>query len=228
MNKPHQIPEELIRFKAHKLWEERLQKQRNETAESDWISAKNYLEKHRMEVFLWKLGKRLQLMGVRLMGEKTSPKKLPQKTDNIDNKASNERYDFPIWLTFPTIVVFMFLFLGIPGIIGYRMYWNSPVHPSFALFGVVAFSAVVAFTIVLTFEFVTGKDISFEFASTKFTGTSGPVSLWTLVFLSIMATFIFAGVKDLIQSDVESLELPTHLIHTKWSIRSCQQPDLNN
>ncbi|MEO1690751.1 MAG: hypothetical protein AAFR62_22205 [Cyanobacteria bacterium J06629_2] len=136
-------------------------------------------------------------------------------TGSRESKDEDLRRDFPWWLKLTVGIVFMFLFFGIPVIIGYRMYWNSPIHPSFALFGVVAFSAVVAFTIVLAFELVTGKTVSFEFASLKFSGTSGPVTLWVLVFLSVMAAFIFAGVKDLAQSDAAS-EQPAHLIHTDF------------
>ena len=92
---------------------------------------------------------------------------------------------------------------GISIIIGWRMYWNSPIHPSFALFGAVAFSSVTAFTIVLTLEIVTGRDLSFEFANLKFTGTSGPVTLWILTFLAIMSTFILGDFQDLAKSEAK-------------------------
>jgi len=83
------------------------------------------------------------------------------------------------------------------------MYWNSPIHPSFALFGAVAFSSVTAFTIVLTLEIVTGRDLSFEFANLKFTGTSGPVTLWILAFLAIMSTFILGDFQNLAKSEAK-------------------------
>ena len=200
------IPEELIAIAAHKVWKKRLVEGKNGTPERDWIDARQYLEKHPWEVWQWKRTKTLS---------QRAKKEPEQKTENMDDRGRNIRHDFPRWFKLTIGLVFIFLFLGIPGIVGYRMYWNSPVHPSFALFGAIAFSSVVAFTIVLAFELVTGKDVSFEFAGMKFTGTSGPVTLWVLVFLSIMATFIFAGVKDLVQSDAVP-ELPTHLIHTKY------------
>ncbi|MEO0928877.1 MAG: hypothetical protein AAFY63_23835 [Cyanobacteria bacterium J06643_13] len=141
---------------------------------------------------------------------------------SIASKDQDLRRDFPWWLKLTVGIVFMFLFFGIPVIIGYRMYWNSPIHPSFALFGVVAFSAVVAFAIVLAFELVTGKTVSFEFAGLKFSGTSGPVTLWVLVFSSVMAAFILAGVKDLAQSDA-ALEQPAHLIHTDFPAKTLEK-----
>jgi hypothetical protein len=68
------------------------------------------------------------------------------------------------------------------------------------MFGAVAFSSVIAFAIVLGLDIVTGTNLSFEFAGLKFTGTSGPVTLWILTFVTIMATFILGDFKALSQS----------------------------
>lgn len=111
--------------------------------------------------------------------------------------------DAKSWLKVFVFLVFVWIFTGISGIIGWRMWWNSPIHPSFALYGAVAFSSVIAFAIVFSFDFVSGSNLSFEFAGLKFTGTSGPVTLWVLVFLSIMFTFILADYKSLARSTLK-------------------------
>ena len=59
MSKSRSIPEELIKIKAHEIYKERQHKGKDGTPESDWIEAKKYLEKHRWEVPLWRLGKTL-------------------------------------------------------------------------------------------------------------------------------------------------------------------------
>ncbi len=56
MNHSRSIPEELIKVKANKIWKKRQREGRYGTPESDWSEAKKYLEKHRWEVFLWRLG----------------------------------------------------------------------------------------------------------------------------------------------------------------------------
>ena len=55
MNRSRSIPEELIKLKANQIWKKRLREGRDGTPESDWIEAKRYWEKHRCQVFLWRL-----------------------------------------------------------------------------------------------------------------------------------------------------------------------------
>ncbi len=55
MSRSHSIPEKLIKIKAHNIWKKRLREVRDGTAGSDWIEARQYLEKHQWEVFLWRL-----------------------------------------------------------------------------------------------------------------------------------------------------------------------------
>jgi hypothetical protein len=134
---------------------------------------------------------------------------LPQSTENrqdqdkSQHRSLEKRPDVPKWLIAVVSFTFAWIFIGISVIIGWRMYLNSPIHPSFALFGAVAFSSVTAFAIVLTLDIVTGRDLSFEFASLKFTGTSGPVTLWILVFLAIMGTFIAGDFHELAKSEAK-------------------------
>ena len=55
MNKSSSIPEELIEVKAYKIWKERRRKGIDGPSEEDWRKAKEYLEKHRWEVFWWEV-----------------------------------------------------------------------------------------------------------------------------------------------------------------------------
>ena len=55
MSKSRSLPEELIKIKAHEIWEKRQREGRDGTPEGDWIKAKKYLEKHWWEVYWWKL-----------------------------------------------------------------------------------------------------------------------------------------------------------------------------
>jgi hypothetical protein len=123
---------------------------------------------------------------------------LPEANNQYQN--AGRRPPIPKQLIIFISLVFAWIFVGISFIIGCRMWSNSPIHPSFALFGAVAFSSVIAFAIVLGLDIVTGSNLSFEFASLKFTGTSGPVTLWILAFVAIMATFIVGDFKTLSQS----------------------------
>lgn len=118
--------------------------------------------------------------------------------------AQKKRSDIPVWLIVATAIPFIWIFFGTPFIIGVRMWNNSPIHPSFALFGAIAFASVIAFVIVLTLEFVTGDNLSFDFAGLKFTGTSGPVTLWILAFSAVMAAFVLAGFQDMAKSQASS------------------------
>jgi hypothetical protein len=123
-----------------------------------------------------------------------SPKPIPTIS------AITTRRSINLWLTVPTGIAFVWIFFGTPFIIGVRMWHNSPIHPSFALFGAITFASVIAFVIVLTFDFVTGDNLSFDFAGLKFTGTSGPVTLWILAFSAVMAAFVLAGFQDMAKS----------------------------
>ena len=50
-------PEELIELKAHQIWEKRQLDGREGTPQSDWDEAKQYLEKHRWGILLWRLNR---------------------------------------------------------------------------------------------------------------------------------------------------------------------------
>ena len=124
---------------------------------------------------------------------------------NGEQNDSSRSTQFISW-TFkvPIVLTFVWIFLGISGIVGYRMWWNSPIHPSFMPFAVVACSAIIAFSIVLALNIVTGRDLNFQVGDKiKFTGTSGPVVLWILAFLAVVFAFSLSGTIDLSQSDLQ-------------------------
>ena len=148
----------------------------------------------------------------------TDPSQLPPAITPYPPEANNQNQDagrrppIPNELILFISLVFAWIFIGISFIIGWRMWWNSPIHPSFALFGAVAFSSVIAFAIVLGLDIVTGTNLSFEFAGLKFTGTSGPVTLWILTFVTIMATVILGDFKALSQSPAAPYPPLQHLL----------------
>ena len=57
MNRLSLIPEELIRIKVKEIREKNLCGRKHETPESDWQEAKQYLETHPREVWLWRLNR---------------------------------------------------------------------------------------------------------------------------------------------------------------------------
>lgn len=145
---------------------------------------------------------------------------LVEKERKIDIEYSkNLRQPVPGWLIGVVSFTFAWVFVGISIILGIRFFWNSPIHPSFALFGATVFSSIIAFAIVITLEIVTGKDVSFKFAGLEFTGTSGPVTLWILTFIAIMSTFIAGGITDL----SESKEIPNPPLHKLWESEQATQ-----
>ena len=120
----------------------------------------------------------------------------------ITDQQQNSSY-FVSWaFKVPIILTFVWMFLGTTGIIGYRMWWNSPIHPSFIPFAVVACSAIIAFSIVLALNIATKEDLSFNVGNKiNFTGTSGPVVLWIFAFLAVVFGFSLCGTVDLSQVD---------------------------
>lgn len=124
-----------------------------------------------------------------------------EEINNLAQYLNEPKRHYNWWIRI-ILFVFVFVSLGTTLIIGCRLFFNSPIHPSFALYGAITFSAAIAFAIILTFDVVTGGNLTFEFAGQKFTGTSGPVTLWILAFSAIMAAFIFADFRQLSQSTI--------------------------
>lgn len=122
-------------------------------------------------------------------------------------------------IQFAIIFTFIFYLVCITVNYGYRTYWNSPLHPSFMPFVYVAVAAILAFTVVLTFDIAIGGTIEFEFLGQKFRGASGPVVLWILAFLTIMLGFRLSGATELAKSDVKA-NPPSHQLLKKKNSNS--------
>ena len=111
---------------------------------------------------------------------------------------------------------FIFFLIGISVNYGYRMYWNSPLHPSFMPFVFIAAASILAFTVILALDIAVGGTIEFEIVGQKFRGASGPVVLWVLTFLSIMLGLRLSGATDLAKSETKS-KPPSHYLLKKYS-----------
>ncbi len=60
-------PEELVKLKAHQIWEERQLDGREGTSQSDWEEAKRYLEGHSWDIFWWQLNRPYYLLEKRIL-----------------------------------------------------------------------------------------------------------------------------------------------------------------
>jgi hypothetical protein len=94
---------------------------------------------------------------------------------------------------------FFWVLLGICFIYGVRLWFNAPLHPSFLPFIGAAFSAVLAFAIVLALEYAAGT-IKLKFGSVNFEGASGPIILWCLAFFVTSFGLYMLGVTDVLKS----------------------------
>lgn len=118
-------------------------------------------------------------------------------------------------IQFPIVFTFIFYLVCITVNYGYRVYWNSPLHPSFMPFVFVAIAAILAFTVVLAFDIAIGGIIKFTIISQSFEGASGPVILWILTFLSIMLGFRLSGATDMAKSEAKANPASHHLLKEK-------------
>ena len=95
-------------------------------------------------------------------------------------------------------IVFAWIVVGICFIYGVRLWFNSPVHPSFIPLVAGAFCAALAFTLVLALEYVTGA-IKLKMGSLDFEGASGPIVLWCLCFFVIAFGLYLLGLPDAVK-----------------------------
>jgi hypothetical protein len=96
--------------------------------------------------------------------------------------------------------LFLWCLLGIALAYGMRFWNDSPVHPSFIPFVGIAFSAILAFAVVMAFRAVAGE-VDFEFGSMKFKGASGPVLFWSICFLSVAYGMYLLGITEVVKAD---------------------------
>lgn len=124
---------------------------------------------------------------------------------------SDARRDLSLWFRVPVVVTFAWVFFGICGIFGYRLWWNSPAHPSFVPFAVAAFASVVAYSIVRSLDIAAGSPITLKIAGQEFTGASGPVILWIGSFMVIVYGFSLLNVFQLATSTAPTAP-PVHTL----------------
>ncbi len=88
------------------------------------------------------------------------------------------------------------------------MWHDKPIHPSFIPIIAAAFSAALAFTLVLALEYATGS-IKINVANMSFEGASGPIILWCICFLIIVFGLYLLGLPEVInlKSDHTSISL---------------------
>lgn len=96
--------------------------------------------------------------------------------------------------------LFLWCLLGMALAYGMRLWNDSPVHPSFIPFVGIAFSAILAFTVVMAFRSVSGE-VDFEFGSMKFKGASGPVLFWSVCFLTVAYGMFLLGITDVAKAE---------------------------
>lgn len=91
--------------------------------------------------------------------------------------------------------IFAWILIGICFIYGVRMWFNSPMQPSFIPITGAAFCVALAFTLVLALEYATGQ-IKIKFATVEFEGASGPIILWCLCFFVLAYGLYLLGLGD--------------------------------
>ena len=122
---------------------------------------------------------------------------MPSKKAEEQDKEEVERVQAisPIWFSRTIFGLFFWIMAGICIIYGVRLWFNDPFHPTFIPIAGAAFAAAMAFTLVLTFEYVTGQ-IKFKFGQSQFEGASGPILLWCVCFVAIVFGLYLLGIAD--------------------------------
>ncbi|MDJ0508644.1 MAG: hypothetical protein QNJ64_05235 [Crocosphaera sp.] len=138
----------------------------------------------------------------------------PQVKSNSIEKEK-VRVEIPWFFQGTVIFTFIWLLVGVSVNYGFRMYHNSPIHPSFIPFVFVTVAAIIAFSVVMAFDIAIGGSIDFEILGQKFTGASGPAILWVLTFLAIMAGLNMTKASELASSDAEPNPPSHHLFKRK-------------
>ena len=100
-------------------------------------------------------------------------------------------------------VVFFWILIGICFIYGVRMWFNSPMHPSFVPITGAAFCVALAFTLVIALEYATGQ-IKLKFATVEFEGASGPIILWCVCFFVLVFGLYLLGLGDVAKNSTNA------------------------
>ena len=134
--------------------------------------------------------------------------------DSTKSKNQKPKLQLPFFFQSTVVFTFIWLLIGVSVNYGFRMYWNSPIHPSFMPFVFVTVGAIIAFSVVMALDIAIGGLIEFEVLGQKFSGASGPAILWVLIFLTIMVGFSMVNSSDLASSDAKPNPPSHHLLNT--------------
>ena len=129
--------------------------------------------------------------------------------------AATERSHAAPLFTRLIFLVFAWTLIGICLIYGVRMWFNSPMPPSFIPITGAAFCAVLAFTLVLTLEYATGPIKLKLGTNTEFEGASGPIILWCLCFFVIALGLYLLGIADVAKTPTQADVRPLHQLFYK-------------
>jgi len=110
-------------------------------------------------------------------------------------------------------MVFAWVLVGLCFIYGVRMWFNSPIQPSFIPITGAAFCAVLAFALVLALQYSTGQ-IEIKFSTVDFEGASGPIILWCLCFFVIAYGLYMMGLADVAKAPASA---DTRSVHQLFS-----------
>jgi len=110
--------------------------------------------------------------------------------------------------------IFAWILIGICFIYGVRMWFNSPLQPSFIPITGAAFCVALAFTLVLALEYATGQ-IKIKFATVEFEGASGPIILWCLCFFVLAYGLYLLGLGEVAKSPTDDHRSVLELFRSK-------------
>jgi hypothetical protein len=129
--------------------------------------------------------------------------------DDLPNNSIRSVKGAPRLFVGLIFVIFAWIVVGICFIYGVRLWFNSPVSPSFMPLIAGAFCAALSFTLVLALEYVTGP-IKLKLGWVDFEGASGPIVLWCLCFFVIAFGLYLLGVPDTVRLQGPSDSRPLH------------------
>jgi len=110
-------------------------------------------------------------------------------------------------------IVFFWCLLGASLIYGVRLYFDVPIHPSFLPLVTAIVAAILAFTLIISFEYHVGP-IELKLGENRgFSGAGGPIVLWCICFLVIVYGFYLLGITDAVKQEIKKDDLKACAVH---------------
>lgn len=132
--------------------------------------------------------------------EETDGSKSTTPTPTARQGAMGNEATVPAAIRQTLYLVFLWCLLGIALAYGVRLWNDVPGHPSFIPFVGIAFSAILAFAVVMAFRSVSGE-VDFQFGQVKFKGASGPVLFWSICFLAVSYGMYLLGITEVAKAN---------------------------